>query len=155
MVNPLFGKPTIANLGVLGFIQEVDLNTDWVKRFPTLFKGLGLFGSKVKLALQKESSAFCQLAPPRVAAARRQPLLEELRRMERLGMISCVEGTTDWCWPCAVVPKKNSKIRVYIDYTKLNESVKRECHPLPTTEETLGMIGNTSYFSKLDANSGC
>ena len=33
LVNPLLGKPAIAGLGVLGFIQEVDLDTDWVKRF--------------------------------------------------------------------------------------------------------------------------
>ena len=154
LVNPLLGKPAIAGLGVLGFIQEVDLDTDWVKRFPTLFQGLGSFGSKVKIALREGSSAYCQLAPRRVAAARRQPLLEELRRMEKLGVISRVEGPTDWCSPCVVVPKKNGKIRVCIDYTKLNESVKRECHSLPTTEETLGMLGNASYLSKLDANSG-
>ena len=80
--------------------------------------------------------------------------LEELQRMEKLGVISCVEGPTDWCSLCVVIPKKNGKIRVCIDYTKLKEQVKRKCHPLPTTEQTLGMLGNASYFSKLDANSG-
>ena len=85
----------MASVEVLGFIQEVDLNTDWVKRLPTLFQGLGSFGTRVKIALREGSSAFCQLAPRRVAAARRQPLQKELRRMERLGVISRVEGPTD------------------------------------------------------------
>ena len=69
-------------------------------------------------------------------------------------MISPVEGPTDLCSSCVVVPKENGKIQVCIDHTKLNESVKRECHPLPTTEDNLGMLGNASYFIKLDANSG-
>ena len=73
--------------------------------------------------------------------------------MESFGVISHVEDPTDWCSPCVVVPKKNGKIRVCIDYTKLNETVKTEGHPLPTTEETLRILGNSSYFSELDANS--
>ena len=70
LVNPLLGKPAVASLGVHGFIQEVDLDTDWAKKFPTLFQGLGSFGSKVKIALWEGSSAYCQLAPRRVAAAK-------------------------------------------------------------------------------------
>ena len=69
--------------------------------------------------------------------------------MKKLGVISRVEGPTDWCLPCVVIPKENGKIQVCIDYSKLNELVKRECHPLPTTEETLGMLSNASYFSRL------
>jgi len=154
LVNPLLGKPAIAELGVLGFIQEVDIENQWKNRFPKLFQGLGSFGNDVKITLREECVPFCQVTPRRVAAARRQPLLNELNRMEKLGVISKVKGPTDWCSPCVVVPKKDGRIRLCIDYTKLNESVKRECHPLPTTEETLSMLGSASHFSKLDANSG-
>ena len=86
LVNPLLGKTVIASVVVLGFIQEVDLNTDWVKRLPTLFQGLGSFGTRVKIALREGSSAFCQLAPRRVAAARRQPLQKD---GEAWGNFSC------------------------------------------------------------------
>ena len=58
LVNPLLGKPPVASLGVIGSIQEVAFNTSWVKTFPTLFQGVGSFGSKVKIALRKSSSAF-------------------------------------------------------------------------------------------------
>ena len=53
-----------------------------------------------------------------------------------------------------VVPKWNGKVRICVDLTKLNESVKRERHILPSVEQTLAQTGGARYFSKLDANSG-
>ena len=74
--------------------------------------------------------------------------------MEELGVIAKIEEPTEWCSPCIVVPKKNGKLRVCIDFTNLNKSVKREFHPLPNVEETLAELGHSRVFSKLDANSG-
>ena len=76
-----------------------------------------------------------QSVPRRVAAARKQPLKEELTRMEKLGVIEKIERPTEWCAPCIAVPKKNGKLRVCISFTNLKKSVKREYHPLPTSEE--------------------
>ena len=49
-----------------------------------------------------------------------------------------------------VVPKANGKIRIL---TKLNESVHREKHPLPTVEQTLGQLAGAKVFGKVGANS--
>jgi len=152
LINPLLGKPAISELGVLSYLLEI--NVDWIDRYPKLFSGLGSFGSDVKITLRNGCEPYAQLTARRVAAARRAALSDELKRMEKMGVISKVNDPTDWCSPCVVVPKKDGKIRLCVDYTKLNEAVKRECHPLPTTEETLAMLGSASHFSKLDANSG-
>ena len=53
-----------------------------------------------------------------------------------------------------VVPKSNGQVRICVDLTKLNESVYRECHPLPAVEQTLAQIAGAWVLSKLDANSG-
>jgi len=53
-----------------------------------------------------------------------------------------------------VVPKQNGCVRICVDLTKLNESVCREHHILPSVEQTLAQIGGAKFFSKLDANSG-
>ena len=53
-----------------------------------------------------------------------------------------------------VVPKQNGKVRICVDLTKLNASVRRERHILPSVEQTLAQIGGAKHFSKLDANSG-
>ena len=53
-----------------------------------------------------------------------------------------------------VVPKSNGDVRVCGDFTKLNPSIQRERHILPSVEHLLANIGNATVFSKLDANSG-
>ena len=82
-------------------------------------------GTEVKIQIKEDAVPFVQTVPCRVAVARRKPLQEELFRMERLGVIEKVKDPTNWCLPCVVVPKKNGKICVCIDFTKLN----REYYP--------------------------
>ena len=62
---------------------------------------------------------------------------KELRRMEDAGVIVRVEQPTDWCAPMVVVPKKDD-ISICVDLTKLNESVRRERHAMPSVDYTLG-----------------
>ena len=53
-----------------------------------------------------------------------------------------------------VVPKADVKVRICVDLTKLNESIQRERHILPSVEQTLGQLAGGQVFSKLDAHSG-
>ena len=154
LVTPLLGKPAISKLDLIRFLDDVSLSQDWYGLHPKLFSGLGAMHSKVNIALKDDATPFAQATPRRVAAARKQPLQEELLRMEKLGVISKIEEPTDWCAPCVVVPKKSGQIRVCIDFTSLNRAVRREYHPLPTSDETLSALGNARVFSKLDANCG-
>ena len=153
LVTPLLGKPAITKLDLIAFTDAVEID-EWRGQFPKLFSGLGTMKSEVNLELKEGVEPFAQAVPRRVAAARRIPLKKELQRMERMGVIERIEQPTEWCAPCIVVPKKNGMIRVCIDFTRLNQAILREYHPLPTTEETLGCLGSCKYFSKLDANSG-
>lgn len=75
--------------------------------------------------------------------------------MEELGVISKVEQPIDWCAGIVPVPKQNGEeVRICVDLTKLNNSVKREHHMLPSVEHSLGQLEGAKIFSKLDANSG-
>ena len=78
----------------------------------------------------------------------------ELENMERLGVISHIDTPTDWCAGMVVVPKSNNRVRICVDLTILNESVRRERHPMPAVEQTLAQNAGARVFSKLDANSG-
>ena len=68
--------------------------------------------------------------------------------MESMGVITRIDEPTEWCAGMVVVPKRSGKVRICVDLTKLNESVCRERHILPSVEQTL------ASFTKLDANSG-
>ena len=72
--------------------------------------------------------------------------------MEAQGVISNIDKATDWCAPMVVVPKSNGKIRICVDFTKLNDCVRRERHVLPSVEQTLAQMGGGKVFTKLDAN---
>ena len=43
----------------------------------------------------------------------------------------------DWLFPMMVVPKKNGKLRVCVDFRKLNEQTIKDPFPLPFTDTML------------------
>ena len=53
-----------------------------------------------------------------------------------------------------VVPKPDRRIRIYVDLTELNQSVRRELNMLPSVGEALAQLGGAMIFSNLDTNSG-
>ena len=154
--EPLLGKPAIIELDLVQFAKSVTADTDtlWLNKYPKLFSGLGKLQHIFDINLKSDVFATSVSVPRRVSAARREPLRKELQRMVKLGVIEKVEHPTDWCSPIVVVPKKNGSIRLCIDYTKLNQAVRREFFPMPSIEEALASLGNARCFSKLDANSG-
>ena len=72
--------------------------------------------------------------------------------MEDLDVIERVDQPTDS--PVMVVPKTNGAVRICGDFIQLNKAVKRENHPMPTTEQTLAKLAGAKIISKLDANYG-
>ncbi len=83
-----------------------------------------------------------------------EPVKQELGRMERMGVISRVDQPTEWRAGMVVAPKDNGKVHICVDLTKLNESVRRERHPLPPVDQILAQLAGAKFFTKLDANSG-
>ena len=84
----------------------------------------------------------------------KEKALEELKKLEEQDIIRPVETPTDWCAPIVAVPKPNGKVRLCIDFPKLNENVCRETFPLPTTDQLLAQLDGATVFTKLDCNSG-
>jgi hypothetical protein len=78
----------------------------------------------------------------------------ELEHMLRQGVISPVTTPTDWCSGIVCVEKPNWSVRLCVDLTALNESVKREIHPMASVDESLAKLADSRIFTKLDANSG-
>ena len=74
--------------------------------------------------------------------------------MQDEGVISLVTRPTDWCSGMVVVCNKNGKVRICVDYTRLNRTVRREHHVIPAVDTNLAKRSNAKVFSKLDACSG-
>jgi hypothetical protein len=52
--------------------------------------------------------------------------------------------------PIVVVPKKNGKLKIYINFKKLNAATKKDPYPLPFTNEVLNTIAKYEAYSFLN-----
>jgi hypothetical protein len=57
---------------------------------------------------------------------------------------------TSWLSPIVVVPKKNGKLHICVDFRKLIATTKKNPYPLPFTKEVLDMVTRHKVYSFLD-----
>ena len=117
-----------------------------------MLHGLGTFRTEYHIVLKQGAKPFALSVPRRVALPLLPKVKAELARMEKLRVISKVNTPTEWCAGMVLVSKSNDDIQICADLTKLNESVCREKHILPSLEQILAQLGNSTVFTKLDAN---
>ena len=86
--------------------------------------------------------------PYKIPHAYREKVLEELKGMERDGIIEKSESA--WASPLVVVTKKDGGIRLCVDYRKLNQVTKFDTYPMPRAEELLDEIGNAQFITTID-----
>ena len=151
--RPLLGRPAIEALKIVSLVEPVS-ESNIAKQFPRLFKRLGKMEGYYEIRLKDDVKPFALSTPRGVALPLLSKVKAELQQMENIGVITKIDEPTDWCAGIVVVPKPNDKVRICVDLTKLNKSVKRERHILPSVEQTLAQIGTAKYFTKFDANSG-
>lgn len=83
----------------------------------------------------------------------------ELQIQEMLSHGIIQHSTSPYSSPIWVVPKKmdasgKRKIRVVIDYRKINEKTIDDKFPIPQIEEILDNLGKSAYFTTIDLKSG-
>ncbi len=68
--------------------------------------------------------------------------------MLAVGFIQFLKEAT-WLSPI-IVPKKNDKLKIYIDFRKQNATTKKDPYPLPFTNEILNTIARYEAYSFLN-----
>ena len=152
----LLGLPAIQALQLAARLDSVEQSyrDQIISEYPGIFHGLGTLGEPYKIDIDPDAKPYAIFTPRRVPYPLQDKVKQELSKMETLGVISKVEDSTEWCAGMVAVPKKSGGIRICVDLKPLNESVKRQPHPLPTVESILSQLSGAKIFSKLDANSG-
>jgi len=70
-----------------------------------------------------------------------------------VGFIESIEKAT-WLSPIVLVPKKNGKLRICINFRKLNTTTKKDPYPLPFIDEVWNTIARYEAYSVLDGYLG-
>ena len=78
---------------------------------------------------------------------------EELQKLLDAGFIYPISDS-EWVSPLVLVPKKNGKWRICVDYRELNKATKKDHFPLPFIDQVLDGLAGKKFFSFLDGFSG-
>ena len=75
-----------------------------------------------------------------------------LDEMMEAGIIE--KSSSPWSSPIILIPKKDSGVRIVVDYRKLNEVTKKDSYPLPRIDDIHETMGGHNWFSSVDFLSG-
>jgi hypothetical protein len=78
---------------------------------------------------------------------------EEIDKLLRFSFIKPVKRAT-WLSPIVVVPKENDKLRVCVDYRKLNATTITDAFPLPFTYGVFDTVAGHEMYNFLNGLSG-
>ena len=105
-----------------------------------------------RIYIKEDCRPICQ-AQRRMNLNLREILKEELQKLLNAGFIYPISDS-EWVSPLVIVPKKNMKWRVCIDYRALNKSTQKDHFPLPFIDQVLDNLSGKKFFSFLDGFSG-
>jgi transposase InsO family protein len=113
-------------------------------------------GEPMKIHLRKEYTPFALTGARPVPYALREKVLEELKTMEKNGIIEKIgDRPTEWCHPLVVVRKPCGGVRICVDFTKLNKFCDRPYYPLMTPKEAVDNVKPANkFFTTMDATKG-
>ena len=121
--------------------------------YPELFKGLGCLPGTYHIELIDGATPVVH-SPRKIPVPQREKVVEELKRMEQLGVIVRQEEPTEWVNSLVVVQKPSGAVRLCIDPRDLNAAMKRSHYPMKTVDEVASRLQGANTFSILDAKSG-
>ena len=139
-LTPILGCRTIQEMGLIQLntgtydsissvssVQpQLKSQTDYYKEFPEVFnKDVGTLEGRVSLQINKDVTPTA-LPARQIPVALRQPVREELRRLQALDVITPVTSPTDWVSQLVTVHKSDGTVRLCIDPKPLNEALRRD-----------------------------
>jgi hypothetical protein len=78
---------------------------------------------------------------------------QDIKKLLATRFIQLVEEAT-WLSPIVVVLKKNGKLKICVDFRKLNKVTKKNPYPLPFSNEILNIVVGYEVYSFLEGYSG-
>jgi len=118
----------------------------------TAMKGISSELCTYRIYIKEGSRPVCQ-SQRRMNPNLREIVKEELQKLLNAGFIYPISDS-EWVSPLVIVPKKNGKWRVCVDYRALNKATQKDHFPLPFIDQVLDNLAGKKFFSFLDGFSG-
>ncbi|KAI8438614.1 hypothetical protein MSG28_011052 [Choristoneura fumiferana] len=154
---PILGRHACKEMNLIKRVFAINesnaAENPFVAEYQDVFQGLGCLPGTYKIRLNYGCKPVVH-APRKVPIPLREKVKDKLEDMERQGIISKVEGPTDWVNSMTIVKKPNGDLRICLDPKELNAAIRREHFRLPTLDEIVSKLSGAQYFSTLDATNG-
>ena len=125
--------------------QELPYKRVELEDYPELCTGLGCLPDTHHIELA-EGAVPVVHAPRKVPVPQRAKVVEELKRMEKLGVIVRQEEPTEWVNSLVVVQKPTGAVRLRIDARDLNLAIERPHYPMKTIDEVASLLQDAKIF---------
>ena len=151
---PSWNEPSEGNAKVGGQLSSEQLRelSMLLDKFEDMFQALPGHTTLSKHRIITEEVAPVRLPPYRIPHALRENVHQELREMLDHGIIE--QSTSNWAFPLVTVRKKDSSLRLCVDYRRLNSMSKADAYPMPRVDELIDRVAGAPYISTLDLTKG-
>ena len=122
-----------------------------LKEYDEIFQDeLGTMNSIRATLKLKEDITPCFHRPRPLPFALKEPVEQELHRLEEAGILTKVSHS-EWAAPVVPVPKKDGKVRLCGDYkVTVNQCLDIDQYPIPKPDDLFATLPTGKFFSKLD-----
>jgi len=86
--------------------------------------------------------------PYRTGLFKRQIIADQINKMLKLKVIE--PSHSAWASRVVIVPKKNGKARLCVDYRRRSDTTKKHAYPLPHMVDLLDSLGDAKVFTSFD-----
>jgi hypothetical protein len=131
--------------------QREDLRRNIVKRFAIKNSVLGTIpGTEFRIELTNNMPINMQPYP--IPSKVYESVKNEIQKLEDLNIIR--KSKSSFASPAFPIFKKNGRIRLVVDYRKINEVTVKDAHSFPNLWDEIRAIPQCKVFSKLDLSMG-
>ncbi|KAI5754471.1 hypothetical protein M8J77_008825 [Diaphorina citri] len=100
----------------------------------------------------KDPSKLVHRRPYPLSPTDKKIVRDHIAELEQAGIVR--KSQSPFASPILLVPKKNGKVRMCVDYRHLNSNTVAEHHPLPLIKDQIARLAGCRYFTTLDMASG-
>ena len=105
-----------------------------------------------EIHLKKEDANPKWSRPRRLAPDTREEVRNEVQYLLQQGLIR--ESTSPWAAPIVTARRKNGRLRLAMDYRRLNAASEPQHHPLQLIDDLVDQLTEARFFSTVDLKSG-